>query len=96
VINNNININIGNKTNNINNEYTKYKNIYKKNSIQPTNLKKSGVNDNNNNNINMNQNNNYKNSNNKVNKGINFSNILNKFQFYRKNMNNKNNDNNNN
>ena len=91
VINNNININIGNKTNNINNEYTKYKNIYKKNSIQQTNMKKGGnVND-----SSINQNNNYKNSNNKVNKGINFSNIFNKFQFYRKNMNNKSNDNNN-
>ena len=77
VINNNININIGNKTNNINNEYTKYKNIYKKNNIQPqTNLKKN-IN-NNDNNINRSANNN------KVNKGINFSNILNKFQFYRK------------
>ena len=91
VINNNININIGNKTNNINNEYTKYKNVYKKNSIQPqSNLKKPGDNNN------IEANNNYKNINNsKVNKGINFSNIFNKFHFYRKNVNKNNNNNNN-
>ena len=81
VINNNININIGNKSN----EYPKYKNIYIKNNVQPqTNSKNNIYNENN-----INTNNNKKN--NKVNKGINLSNILNKFQFYRKvvNKNNK-------
>ena len=80
VINNNININIGNKSN----EYSKYKNIYIKNNVQPqTNSKNNIYNDN------ISTNNIKKN--NKVNKGINLSNILNKFQFYRKviNKNNK-------
>ena len=78
VINNNININIGNKTNNVNNDYNKYNNIYKRDNIQ-SNTKKNNINNNyTNNNIRNN------NNNNKVNKGINFSNILNKFQFYRK------------
>ena len=87
VINNNININIGNKTNNINNDYNKYNNIYKRDNIQ-SNTKKNNINNNyTNNNIGNN------NNNNKVNKGINFSNILNKFQFYRKAMNKKNNNN---
>ena len=87
VINNNININIGNKTNNINNEFTKYKNVYKKNSIQPQSNSKKTENNNN-----IEGNNNYKNTNNnKVNKGINFSNILNKFHFYRKTINKNNN-----
>ena len=74
VINNNININIGNKSN----EYPKYKNIYKKNNVQPQTK----------NNVNQNDN---KKNNNKVNKGINLSNILNKFQFYRKVINKNNN-----
>ena len=87
VINNNININIGNKTNNINNDYNKYNNIYKRDNIQ-SNTKKNNINNNyTNNNIGNN------NNNNKVNKGINFSNILNKFQFYRKAINKKNNNN---
>ena len=87
VINNNININIGNKTNNINNDYNKYKNIYRKNTVQTqTNSKKSGIN---NDNINENINSKSSNNNNKVNRGINFGNILNKFQFYRKNINKK-------
>jgi len=87
VINNNININIGNKTNNVNNDYNKYNNIYKRDNIQ-SNTKKNNINNNyTNNNIGNN------NNNNKVNKGINFSNILNKFQFYRKAINKKNNNN---
>ena len=88
VINNNININIGNKTNNINNEYTKYKNIYKKSQPQ-TNIKKD-------NNDNINEDNNRINNNNKVNKGINFSHLFNKFQFYKRSVNKNNNNNNNN
>ena len=101
VINNNININIGNKTNHINNEYTKYKNIYKRNNNIPSQLNSSNKNNeikaekiNSNDHINSI-------NNSKSNRGINFGNLLQKFRFYRKavnknNIGNNNNSNNNN
>ena len=101
VINNNININIGNKTNNINNEYVNYKNIYKKNNTPDINNDILKTNNNNtNNNIITNRSvktNNINNDNN--NTGNTFTNLLHRFHFYKKSTeknNNNNNDNNNN
>ena len=100
VINNNININIGNKTNNINNEYVKYRNVYKKNNVPELNLNKALLNTNNsNNNANTNRNpksNLNSNANNSTTTGNTFSNIFNRFQFYRKNTDKNDNNNNNN
>ena len=80
VINNNININIGNKTHNVSNDFSKYKKVYQKN----PEIK----------NINKNIKNNTINTNNVNNKGgisgMSISNILNKFPFYRKTINKKN------
>ena len=106
VINNNININIGNKTNNINNGYYKYRNIYKNNNNVPEiNLNKALLttknNNNNNTNTNANTNRNPKNSinnnaNNSNTSGNTFSNLFQKFQFYRRNTNKNDNNNNSN
>ena len=101
VINNNININIGNKTNNINNEYVNYKNIYKKNNTPDINndILKTNNSNNTNNNIITNRSvktNNINNDNN--NTGNTFTNLLHRFHFYKKSTeknNNNNNDNNN-
>ena len=109
VINNNININIENKNNNVNNEYIKYKTIYKKNNIPESNLNKNKINNNLNNNSNNNSNNNNNNSNilnrsntnismkttNTSNTGSTFSTLFHRFPFYRKSID-KTNDNNNN
>ena len=101
VINNNININIGNKTNNINNEYVKYKNIYKSNNVPKLNSSNDLLNTNNNNSnnnaINSNrsvQNNN--NANNIGNSGNTFSNFLHRFNLYKRNIEKNNNTTNNN
>ena len=99
VINNNININIGNKTNNINNEYVQYKNVYKKSNIPELNFSKTLSNNNFNNNdglINKNNSNRNMNNSNMSNVGSTFSNILHKFSFYRKNLDKSNNSINNN
>ena len=102
VINNNININIGNKTNNINNEYVKYKNVYKPNNMQKLNINSDLLNSNNNNsdnsiiNTNRSIQNNNNNTNNIGNSGNTFGNLFHRFHFHRKNIDNNNNITNNN
>ena len=98
VINNNININIGNKNNNISNEYVKYKNIYKKNSnIPDLNLNSNLLKQNNNNNqmykSNSNRSMKSNDTSNTASTGSTLSNLFHRFPFYRKTIDKSNNTN---
>lgn len=82
VINNNININFGNKTNNISSEYIKYKSVFKRNGtdINSNNNSKSNITNSNCNIINKSSNNTINNSS----SGHTFSSLLHKLPFYRR------------